>query len=68
MTLQKRVDGRWVSAASKKTAEDGSFTLKGTFRSVEVHRVRVVAAGDSKHLPGLQRHHDRHRGVRTTFS
>jgi hypothetical protein len=52
VTLQKRVDRRWVSVASRKAAGDGSFTLKGTFRSVEVHKVRVVAAGDSKHLPG----------------
>ncbi len=52
VTLQKRVDRRWVSVVPRKTAADGSFALKGTFRNVEVHRVRVVAAGDSKHLPG----------------
>lgn len=52
VTLQKRVDGRWVSAVSRKTAADGSFTLKGSFQSVEVHRVRVVAAADPKHSAG----------------
>ncbi len=52
VTLQKRVSGRWVSVISRKTAVDGSFTLKGSFQSVEVHQVHVVAAADSKHSAG----------------
>lgn len=52
VTLQKRVNGRWVSGASTMTAADGAFTLKGSFSSVEVHQVRVVAAADSKHAAG----------------
>ncbi len=52
VTLQKWVDGRWVNAAVRKTAADGSFTLKGSFQSVETHQVRVVAAADSRHSAG----------------
>ncbi|MCZ3389770.1 MAG: hypothetical protein LH645_11810 [Actinomycetia bacterium] len=53
VTLQKRVDGRWVSTVSRKTTADDSFTLKGSFQSVEGHQVRVVAASDLKHSGGL---------------
>ena len=53
VTLQKRVDGRWVSGVSRRTASDGSFTLKGSFQRVEEHKVRVVAAADSQHSAGF---------------
>jgi spore germination protein len=53
VTLQKRVDGRWVGATSRRTAADGSFTLKGSFQRVEEHEVRVVATADSQHSAGF---------------
>lgn len=53
VTLQKRVNGAWVSTMSRNTAADGSFTLKGSFQGVEVHRVRVLAAADLMHATGL---------------